>query len=49
MAKNWDKMDKKILVKDSSFEGGMHIIWNLLDNLFVMSDLPPPGGAAERI
>lgn len=25
------------------------MIWNLLENLFVISDLPPSGGAAERI
>jgi hypothetical protein len=47
--KNCYKIDWKILVRDSSLEGGIHIIWNLLLNLFVISLLPPPGGAADRI
>ena len=45
----YERMEKKIFVKESSFDGGIHIIWNLLESLLVISLLPPVGGAAESI
>ena len=48
-SKNYDIIDWKILVKESESDGAIHMIWNLFENLGVISFLPPPGGAAESI
>ena len=45
--KNCLRIDKNIFVKVVSLAGAIHIIWNLLENLLVISLLPPIGGAAE--